>query len=265
MDKVKQKLLEDLTKANKSRKLLLAKRYGFNTVEEYKEYLEKDFDFPKPNIQFIKPKPTIHNVVLLDATGSMAGSKYNNSAIGIQKELEWLKTQTDVNYTASVVEFIQKDYASDVVNINNHGMFLSPSNLVLKFKSAYGCNTPLYKAVLDIITNIKTKALDTDKVLLKVYTDGENNRLEEYKTECKRVIQEVQKKNFTVTFVGTKRDLDKIIYDLDLEESNCLAIEDSGEGFETAFKMSMASTQCYTKSVLKGKDVSTGFYKKIIN
>jgi len=265
MDIVKQKLLEDFKKSNKERKEKLAKKYGFNNSQEYLAYLEKGESFPKPNIQKVNPKekPTIHNVVLLDATGSMVGSKYDNAKIGITKELDWLITQTDVNYTATVQEFIHQDYSQDV-KTKTHGLLVPPKNLALHFNGANGNNTPLYKAVLDIISQIKCKTDSSEKVLLKVYTDGDNNRLDHFQSSCKDKIKEVQSQNFTVTFVGTKSDLRRIINDLGLEESNCLEIENSGAGFAEAFNASFIATQTYSQKVLKGEDVTTGFYKKLI-
>jgi len=258
MDKIKEKLLEDFKRANKKRKITLANRYGFSTPEEYLDSLESK--------EVVKPltKPTIHNVILLDATGSMSsGGKYNVSMKGIKKELEWLKTQEEANYTETIEEFIEE---SRIGEIRTHKIckLLSPSKIDLNFVGPIGDNTPLYKAVLDIIESISTTVPSNEKVLLKVYTDGGNNRLDNYKRTCADKIRQVQKENFTVTFVGTKLDLSIIINDLNLESSNCLEIENTGAGFEKAFERSMQATQSYTKAVVKGEDVSVGFYKKIV-
>lgn len=258
MDKIKEKLLEDFKRSNSKRKLTLAKRYGFSTPEEYLTSLEGK--------EITVVKPTIHNVVLLDATGSMNnGNKYNNSTKGINTEIEWLVKQTEANYTETVIEFIEQDgFVRDKVKFNAICKLVSNIDKIHSFAGAYGSNTPLYKAVLDIIDEISKSVSTSEKVLLKVYTDGENNRLGEYCRKCADRIKEVQKENFTVTFVSTKRDLSRIIKDLELEESNCLEIEDSGKGFEEAFDRSLHATMCYTKSVVEGEDVSKGFYKKLV-
>lgn len=265
MDKVKEKLLEDFKRSNKTRKLTLAKRYGFGSPEEYLAYLNQSAVFPEPNIQKVVIKPTIHNVVLLDATGSMRGNKYDNAQLGINKELEWLKAQTDVNYTETIIEFIEaKEYNGSAVKTNPIAILKSPEDVQLKFYGAHGSDTPLYKSVLDIIEEVSSQIKDTDKVLLKVYTDGGNNSLSSFQTKCKNKIKEVQGKNFTVTFVGTKSDLASIQKNLELEASNCLEIENTGKGFETAFETSFISTQTYAKKVIAGEDVSIGFYKSIV-
>lgn len=259
MDKIKEKLLEDFKRANKKRKVTLANRYGFSTPEEYLASLEGK--------EVVKPlvKPTIHNVILLDATGSMSSSgKYDVSMKGIKKELEWLITQDEANYTETVEEFIEEEWKNSGVKTHSICKLTNPSEVKLNFVGPIGGNTPLYKAVLDIIENMSTAVPSTEKVLLKVYTDGENNRLNNYQAACANTIKRVQKGNFTVTFVGTKQDLSRIIKDLGLESSNCLEIENTGAGFEEAFKMSMQATRSYTKAVVKGEDVSRGFYKNIV-
>lgn len=263
MDKVKQKLLEDFKRSNSERKEKLAKKYGFNTSAEYLAYLNNGPEVSEHDIQEVEVKPTIHNVVLLDATGSMQGSKYNNSIKGIQTELDWLKTQNDVNYTETIVEFIQEGYPGSV-KTNKICFIKDPNKVDLNFVGANGNNTPLYAAINDIIELVIPKVKDSDKVLLKIYTDGDNNRLRQYLGYCKQLIKDVQSKNFTVTFVGTKADLGRIIKDLDLDKSNCLEIENTGEGFEKAFEQSFISTQTYAKKVLAKEDVSVGFYKSIV-
>jgi len=262
-----QKEYQDLQRSNQERKLKLAVRNGFANVEDYRNYLKKGTIVKEivKKVKKSKIKPTIHNVVLLDATYSMSGPKYDNSIKGILKELEWIKTQTEVNYTVTVEEFIEEDKYDKEIKKKTHTLLNNPNSKNLHFYGARGNNTPLYKAVLDIIEKVQPGISDSDKVLLKVYTDGDNNRLEHYKSICANKIKEVQSKNFTVTFVGTNYDLRRIIDDLKLEESNCLAIDNTGEGFKEAFNKSLNSTQVYTQSVLDGKDVSKGFYKKLNN
>lgn len=263
MDKVKEKLLEDFKRANKDRKIKLANKFGFSTVEEYLNYLTGVTGIVEETFKEEKVKPVIHNVVLLDATGSMSGGKYNVSKRGIEKELEWLKEQTEVIYTETVIEFIERICNNGNIKRNIHSLLEQPSKVHLNFYEAKGGDTPLYQAVYELIDEVKSEIKPTDKVLLKVYTDGQDNSSGLYREKCVRKIAEVQKENFTVTFAGTKQDLKDIIRSLNLEESNCLEIENTEEGFNYAFNMSMGSTRCYTASVLKGEDVSKGFYKKM--
>jgi len=262
MDKVKETLLADFKRSNKVRKLKLAQKYGFDTSDEYLNYLNgKSVTSAKePSKEVI-----IHNVTLLDASGSMSGGKYNNSTRGIEDELKWLATQTDVTYTSTIREFIQLGYGVTQAVETNEVCFMQPAEKTrLNFKGARGGNTPLYKAVLDLIEDIEAKVNTGDKVLIKIYTDGQNNSLPQYLEECASKIKEVQKKGFTITFVGTRRDLNGIIKALGVDESNCLEVDDSGEGFKQAFEASRGATICYTANVVAGEDVSLGFYKKII-
>jgi len=257
MGKIEEKLLEEFKKSTKERREKLAKKFGFSCSEDYRAHLEgKEIS----QVEEVKMKPTIHNVVLLDATGSMSGGKYTNSCNGILTEQDWLHKQKDVNYTQTVWEFIQSKKRNKIATVRPIN---SDNQILYSFSDSIGGNTPLWLAVIEIVNEIDLQVGPTDKVLLKVYTDGCNNSYYEYLGECKQLIKEVQSKNWTVTFVGTKQDLRSIMHSLDLEESNCLAIDNTGEGFKEAFNRSLTATETYAKNVVAGKDVSKGFYKNI--
>ena len=130
----------------------------------------------------------------------------------------------------------------------------------VRFSGAIGGDTPLYYAVYDIISNLVVNK--EDKVLVKVYTDGQNNTKYEYQAKAAELIKKVQKENFTVTFVATPEDLKKIMSDINIDESNTLATANTPDGFMESMKMSRGATMSYFASAEKGEDVLVGFYKK---
>lgn len=264
MNKLEEKLLFDFKKSNKNRRLTIAKKYGFNTPEDYVDYLMgKQNTNPFTSAPEPKEIPTIHNVTILDATVSMSGNKYNNSCKGILKELDWIKEQKGINYTNTVIEFLEESYGR--IRYSKTPYLCSPGTMQLSFYGAKGGNTPLYAVVVDILEELVNLVKPTDKVLVKIYTDGENNRLESERIPCSDLIKQLQSQGFTITFVATKGDLRNLVHNLDLEPSNCLEVENSGEGFKQAFERSLGATVTYTASVIAGEDVSKGFYKKLID
>lgn len=243
-------LLSKLRKANKQRKLALALQNGFDTVEAFQVHLEKNLEpMPIKKVES-KGKVTIYNITLLDATGSMHGGKFFNSKKGISKELETL--QSTEEYTIKHRLFVMFDSSNMLTEYTN----------VEEFPPAKGRNTPLWGSIiklLDILDPLADKK--NTKVLIKIYTDGDNNTLHNLITSCARRIKQLQKKNFTITFVGTVYDMNHIIHALQLDESNTLAVENTEDGYEHAFKMSYQGTERFVVNTVSGEDVSTGFYK----
>jgi len=257
-------LLKDLKRANSKRKLVLAKKYGFNTIKDYEKDLISNIGATvaiKPKKATKKPRLVIHNVTLLDATGSMRGwggdSKYTKSKEGINKEIAEFVSQKDYKVLHSIFEFI--DLSRGIVNSVDRKE--NPKDV--KFFGAQGSDTPLWKSIIEVIDTVKLRISSRDKVLIKIYTDGGNNTAGSYLSKCKDLIQQVQKDNFTVTFVGTCGDLKGIVRDLKLDESNTLEIDNTSKGFEQAFRSSLGATQTYATDAAAGKDVSRGFYKKL--
>lgn len=256
MDKIKEKLLFDFKKSNKTRRLQLAKKFGFSTSEEYLAYLtnniivEIEADLPA------KEKAIIHNVILSDASGSMDGTKYSRTIEGIKTELKEVTSTKDVTILHSLYEFV--DTRRGVITVYKDLEKPSPT-----FYGAIGNNTPLWWAIVQVLEQFKNVP-EKEKVLVKVFTDGDNNERYNYRTICKDLIKDLNTKNFTITFVATEQDMGKIISDMDLDNSNTLAVENSGEGFRTAYAAALDATIEYSKKVVKGEDVTLGFYKKLI-
>lgn len=250
-------LLKDFIKSNQTRRQQLATKAGFNTPDEYKEYLVSLITGALPisaggNSTLVKP--TIHLVDLLDSSGSMAGGKYTNATRGITEGLNEFRLETQVSYTYSLVEFVQS-------NKTIEHQYVGSLNLHPSFYGAIGGNTPLYYTLANTLTKLQQVIPNGEKVLVKVYTDGGNNTMFEYANTARNLINQL-KDSYTVTLVGPASEVQQAIRELGLDESNTLAVEDNARGFETAFKMSRGATMSYTASVLKGEDVSVGFYSK---
>src|ERR1044072_1705695 len=120
MNPVYEKVLKNLRKANAKAKLVMAKNYGFDTVEAFEKFLTTD---PASNPNPPAPNPTtrkkadkkvaiavppmMHNVHILDASMSMRDyNKIGNALEGINSEIRELKANPDVLYiTNTLVHF----------------------------------------------------------------------------------------------------------------------------------------------------------------
>jgi len=254
LEKTYQERFEDLIRSNKERKLKLANEAGFSTVEGYKDFLVSSIQ----GVEVVKPittdKPKIHIVELLDNSGSMLGSKFDNAYEGIQNEIKKLKLISEVEYTYSLFNF------EDIVTPNCI-LYNTPINSVTIPKIRCNTGTPLY-ATIEFIASYLLKESTNEKILVKIFTDGRDEHSRDRKKGAIKSINEMQKAGITITFVGTEQDVRIITQELNIDSSNTLVHDNTARGVEKSFMTTMDATVAYTQSVVRGEDVLTGFYKK---
>lgn len=251
MNKILEKVKETYKRANKERRLAMAKKYGFNTTEEFLAYLEgKEVTEVTSTV-----KPKIHIVNLLDNSGSMNGPKFRNAYEAICNEVEELKKVTDVEYTYSLYNFNRNDRPNkEIGNV--------PVNKVYIPDIEANTSTPLYDTINTLASDLLSNIDSDTKVLVKIFTDGQNNKGGNALLTSQN-ITEMEAKGITVTFVGTKEDVTYVIRTLGIEASNTLVHDNTDKGVKEAFDTTMRATTTYTKNVVEGKDVSKGFYKNL--
>ena len=250
-------LLAKFKKANSARKIKIASDAGFGSAEEYGKFLLNNMAETGP--EEIILKPTIHIIDVLDCSGSMSGSKLNGAIAGINKNVEALQESKEpVNYTYTMCNFASnydivfnyvKNEIADVkkMSFNARGM------------------TALYDAILQTFEKVDIGLSPTDKILMNIYTDGEENdsKRKDNKT-LEKAIRDHEAKGYTISFIGTERDVSYIQRSLGIDESNTMAYDGSAEGLINTVTETLNARNTYTKNVLSGKNVTKGFYKNII-
>lgn len=199
---------------------------------------------------------TIHIVDVLDASGSMNGAKYTAAVKGINMGIKSLREDTaNVNYTYTLCDF------SDEI-IFRHKM--AELSSVKDFKGSTRGMTALYDAIGQSVDLIKESRGVVDKVLVNIYTDGQENVSRKFTRErIASMIEDLSKGNWTFTFIGTKVDVGIAQSNLKFDASNTLIHDNTGSGMEKAFVANNLSRSAYSAKVEKGEDVSIGFYKDI--
>lgn len=190
----------------------------------------------------------IHNIVILDRSGSMQGEKYHAAVEGIKMDYETCKKEGFHSYT-----FAQFDDTYDCKSYD----FIA--ELVFLRPSGY---TALYDAIYNTLTN--TVIPVGDKVLVKIFTDGGENSSRRGAKEVQQLIKACEAKGYTITFVGTKHDVQVIQQALSIDASNTAIHDNTGAGVQEVFRSSAQATSEYTKSISLGEDVSRGFFTKTI-
>lgn len=229
---------------------------------------------PKPGIIMAAVMLTVHNVHILDSSGSMSGSKYNNAVEGVNADIKQAQTiaatTPGLTSTMSVIEFSN--------GVKEHS-FMQPVNMAkpIPAKCMNG-GTALYQTIGETIEKILSKKKKGDKVLLKIFTDGEEAGSRGKYAPIERgytnnptsptlaaLIKKVQEQDdFTVTFVGTKYDTERMIKNLNVDASNTLVHDNTAQGVKMSYQRGAGATAMYLSSAMAGEDVSKGFYSKSV-
>jgi len=221
---------------------------------------------------------TVHIVHILDASSSMAyGGKYINALVGVNEDIEiQAKTPQDgVTTTMTVIEFS----SDNPKGLTTRHYFMSPvvACSAIRGRGAHG-NTPLFQTVGETIEEIvKAKHL-SDKVLLKIFTDGEENSSKGLyqrdggvwgppKSEAlTKLIKQVEDHhNFTVTFMSTKEEL-RTMEAMGFMPDNMLAHDNTASGIKMSYDRSNLATTRYRKALSDGesqKQLKAGFFKRL--
>lgn len=255
-------LRKDFLRCNKERRKKVALREGFSEPELYLQYLER---MQKSEIGAFKEKyqkviknlkkPVVHLVDILDVSGSMAGSKIHNALEGINSSLKELSK--DIDYTYTLVTF------SYCYKITEHH-FMSKDIPKEVYESANGF-TALYDAIGKTLSKLKDKVKPGEKILVNIYTDGEENSSIVFTDKDVKKLIESMKEYCTTTFIGTEYGVENVIKTLSIESSNTLAYDGTAEGLKTGMTTNSLSRQAFYSSVSKGEDVTKNFYKKLKN
>lgn len=96
--------------------------------------------------------------------------------------------------------------------------------------------------------------------------DGKGGKSTQGKYRNKAVlaslIREAQDEDFTVTFIGTKGDVDRAIRDYGILEANTLVHNNTSRGVSSSFTTTNVARTRYFKRLKKGEAVTDNFYQK---
>lgn len=216
-------------------------------------------------------KPTIHNVNLLDRSGSMAeNNKYTISVLGINEEASLLKKDNKANYLQTVIEF---DSEAGRARFNQEIVTIP----IKDAKSFVGNGpqgfTPLYEAVGYTIKKLLSLKKSEDRVLLKIFTDGgENDSNGEFgnspsgRKNLYDLIQKVTKEDkFTITFIGTREDTESVIQNLGIERGNTYVHDNTARGVKMSSSARAGATMSYADTIATtGVDTVDNFFTKTV-
>ena len=209
----------------------------------------------------MKNKHQVHNLIILDESGSMEPIKKNI----IQGFNEIVQTVKGIEK-----EFPEQEHFISLITFNGLGQktlhFADPvSKLETIDDSRYqpGASTPLYDAIGFSCSKLKT-ALGKSKnynVLVTILTDGEENASSEYNGPAvKRLIEDLKCNNWTFTYIGTEHDVEKVATSISI--NNTINFSKCEESMKDMFRKEKNARVSYSLNIRENKKTGDGFYKE---
>lgn len=194
----------------------------------------------------------IINLVILDASGSME-SIYNQALSGTNETIQTIrmgqKDHPELQQCLTLASFNSgKDYLKVKYSV-------APIDEVKEITRedyvAQGC-TALYDAMGEMISELKRKMTDEDRVLVTVITDGyENSSTHWTGPQIKSLIEELRQTGWTFTYIGANQDVEAVAGSMGIR--NTLAFEETEEGTRTMFARESKSRSRFMDKLSKLK------------
>lgn len=200
----------------------------------------------------------IHVADVLDASGSMNGPKFNNALYGINKGVQGLREDT----SGAIYTYTLCDFSNDIRFPAVKEQLGAIGTIVGETRGS----TALYDAIGQTIRKVQDGIAPGAKVLVNIYTDGQENASREFKErEIAAMIKVLSGQGWTFTFIGTDHDVSYVTRNLHIDKSNTLVYDGSAQGLEKSFNATLTARSSYAQKAVAGEDVSTGFYKDLSN
>ena len=156
-----------------------------------------------------KKTQRIYNLIILDASGSMA-SIYDQALSGVNETIETIKTaQHDMPELLQFLTLVSFSNAGEPLEVMNK---LTPIELVAqKTSKDYTLRgmTALYDAIGDSVTELRNTITKNDKALVTIITDGGENDSERWtEHSVKQLIERLKEQGWVFTFIGANQDVE---------------------------------------------------------
>lgn len=202
---------------------------------------------------------TIVSFYLLDNTGSMSlGNKIPATIEGFNKVVNDSR-EADKKNNISSLEYMALFGGTNWFHSKKVELLTKDS-----YRPGEG-TTAIYTNTIKAIEFLENVVRNKNKVVLTIFTDGEDNNSRFGDAEkCKDLIAEKTKKGWVVNFIGAGDRLfvENVAKRMNIDVSNTLSYTNSAEGTVSAFTSLASSRGMYSKDVKEKKDKNIGFFSK---
>jgi len=207
----------------------------------------------------METKHQVHNLIILDESGSMESIKKTI----IQGFNEIVQTVKGIEK-----EFPEQEHFISLVTFNGFGNkilhFIDPASKLEQIdEKRYQPNasTPLYDAMGFSFAKLRqvVENLTDYNVLVTILTDGEENASKEYTgVAIKKLIEELKLKRWTFTYIGADHDVEKFAASISI--TNTIHFEKNEANMKAMFVKENSSRANYSQKIREKKDTSDDFY-----
>ena len=207
----------------------------------------------------METKHQVHNLIILDESGSMESIKKTI----IQGFNEIVQTVKGIEK-----EFPEQEHFISLVTFNGYGHkllhFIDPvSRLEQIDENRYrpDASTPLFDAMGFSFAKLRqvTDNLTAYNVLVTILTDGEENASQEYTgTAIKTLIEELKLNRWTFTYIGTDHDVEKFASSISITNTMFFSKDDAG--MKQMFIKEQSSRRNYSEKIREKKDTENDYY-----
>jgi len=188
----------------------------------------------------VKAHQRVHVCCILDTSGSMRPfSKGTLTAVNTlienqQKDQQKLTLEVGLGEEKPVMKFSACYFALD------RQPFLSAVPIEdVKPIDKYECEgtTALTDAIAETIADLESKVEKDEKVLLYIFTDGQENASRKHKTEdVRKLVKRKQEEGWEVTFLGANQDASEEGGKYSIPTTSCINFEQSHTGISEVFE-----------------------------
>ena len=202
---------------------------------------------------------TVHNVIILDASGSMSDI-YDQALAGVNETLNTIrKAKADMPEQEQVLSL--GNFADDLqivysgTAIEHVGKF-GHGDYVLR-----GC-TALYDAMGEMLTSERRNVKKGDKVLVTIITDGYENASTEWNAESiKQLVDELRKEDWVFTYIGANQDVERAASTIGVQ--NTYQFEATVEGTIEMFEREGRARRNWNERVYRGEEnLDAGYFEE---
>lgn len=208
-------------------------------------------------------KDRVYNLIILDESGSMESIKTR----AVQGFNELVQTIQGIQR-----QFRNQQHFISLVTFNGLGiktkLHTQPvSELTTLDERTYlpGASTPLYDAMARSILQLKLEIYQqpNTSVLVTTITDGEENASKEFSgKEVKLLIEDLQKKGWTFTYMGANHDVTAVADRLSIPKSNVMAFSADEASVKQMFDLDKKARYGYSSRLHSGVDKISKYFRE---